>query len=183
MRIFKTVVSRSLFLVLAISSSLPAQEKSPGDVQKSCRDFVQEFYDWYAPKTQKLNAGRTWDLALKYRRSAFSPKLVRRLIEDSEAQARVAGEIVGLDFDPFLNSQDPNERYVVGNIAEKGGSYWAEVHSLRSGQKSEKPVVVPELVLKNRRWLFVNFHYGKSDQPEHENLLNVLKNLRKRRQK
>lgn len=183
MRMSKTVISWSVCLVLAISCLLPAQEKSLRDNHKSCREFVQGFYDWYVPKTRKLNAGRSWDLALKYRRAAFSPELVRRLREDSEAQAKVAREIVGLDFDPFLNSQDPDERYVVGNIAAKGDTYWIDVHSLRSGQKSEKPVVVAEVVPEGERCLFVNFHYGKSEQPERENLLGVLKSMRQNREK
>ena len=31
-------------------------------------------------------------------------------------------EIVGLDFDPFLNAQDIAERYLVGKIIPKGGT-------------------------------------------------------------
>ena len=183
MRISKIGAACSLFFLLAIPCPLPAQQKNPKDLQKSCLDFVQNFYDWYAPKTQEQNAGNTSDLALKYRSSAFSPELARQLRADSDAQAKVAGDIVGLDFDPFVNSQDPDERYVVGKITVKGDSYWVEVHSIRSGKKREKPVVVAELMLKDGRWRFVNFHYGERDRSTDENLLSTLKSLRESRQK
>ena len=67
-----------------------------------------------------------------------------------------------MDFDPFLNSQDLSERDVVESITHKGDSYWVEVYAMVSGKKSENPVVVPELVFKDRRWVFVSFHYGKT---------------------
>jgi hypothetical protein len=37
---------------------------------------------------------------------AFSPELASKLKEDLAAQEKSPGEIVGLDFDPFLNAQD-----------------------------------------------------------------------------
>ncbi len=81
-------------------------------------------------------------------RSAFDAELFRLLKEDAEAQDKVPGEIVGLDFDPILNSQDPSKRYVVGAITRKRDSYWAEVYSIRSGKKNKKRDVVAEVKLK-----------------------------------
>ena len=123
-----------------------------------------------------------WNLALKYKRSVFSPELFRQLIEDSEAQAKAAGDHVGLDFDPLLSSQDPSERFVVGNIARKNDTYLVEVYGMESGKKREN--VVPELVRKNGRWLFVNFHYPDFEHVPRNNgdLLSLLKNLREERQ-
>jgi len=144
---------------------------------------VQGFYDWYLKQTLNEKAGPASDLALKYKSSSFAPELLRRLKEDSAAQAKVSGEIVGLDFDPFLNAQDVGERYVVGKITPKQGSYWAEVYGVWNGKKSQKPDVVPELIFKDRHWLFVNFHYGKSKYPENENLLSILRVLREDRRK
>src|SRR5207253_10846874 len=84
--------------------------------------LVQGFYDWYAPKAVSTTVGFACDLAIAYRSSDFSPQLVQELREDSAAQANVEGVIAGLDFDPFLDSQDPGERYEVGTIAQKGSS-------------------------------------------------------------
>jgi FlaG/FlaF family flagellin (archaellin) len=89
------------------------------DSQRSCRDFVQRFYDWYVPIALKDNAGNPSDRALRYKSHAFSPELLTQLKEDSTAQAKAKGEIVGLDFDPFLNSQHPGERYTAEKVVGK----------------------------------------------------------------
>ena len=178
----KTIVCLSVFEFAAACGPLQAQSGSPHDRQESCRNFVQGFYDWYVPKALGENEGPAWAFALKNKRSVFSPELYRLLREDSAAQAK-AGEIVGLDFDPFLNSQDPEERYVVGNVTPKGDRYLVELRGISSGKKSEKPAVVAELTQNDGRWLFVNFHYGETKYPEDENLVSVLKNLRASRQK
>jgi hypothetical protein len=182
-RISKILSYLSLFFALAVSGSLRAQVKAPGDIQKACRGFVQGFYDWYVPKVLKEGSVRALGVALKYKGNSFDPELSRELREDSAAQAKVTGEIVGVDFDPFLNTQDPDEGYVAGSVTLKNGRCWVEVYAVRSGTRSEKPVVIPELATKNSQWLFVNFHYGNSERPETENLLSVLKNFRELRQK
>ena len=86
--------------------------------------------------------------------------------------------IAGLDFDPFLGSQDPGERYEVGTIAQKGSSQWADIHGVWAAQRSSSTDVVAELVLQDGHWTFVNFHY-----PDGSALLTILKLLREGRQK
>jgi hypothetical protein len=172
---FRRTICAGVFLFLALSWTVAG---SPPDLQKSCRDFVQGFYDWYVPKALKVNV-RPANLVLKYKSSAFSPELVRALQEDSEAQAKSPHQLVGLDFDPFLNSQDPSQRYVVGNVTVKGDRYWVEVYSITLGKRSPKPDVVPELMLKDGQWIFMNFHYGKSERSADENLVSTLKALRR----
>jgi len=120
------------------------------------------------------------DDALKYRRSSLAPELYRRLKEDSDASAKNPGEIVGLDFDPFVNSQDPCDHYVVGNISVKGDSYWVNVHGVCQGKRSKTPDVIPELIFKEGKWLFVNIHYSAKKD---DDLLSVLKALREDRAK
>ena len=177
----KATVWLSLFFIMATSSSL-AEVAGPPDIQKSCREFVQRFYDWYVPKALEESQVPSVDLALKYKRSAFSTELFQALNEDSAAQGKVAAEIVGLDFDPFLNSQEPRERYVVGNVTSKNDRYWVEVFSVSSGNKSAKPAVIPELTHKDGQWIFVNFHYRDGHDSEDADLLSILKNLRQLRQ-
>ena len=165
-------------LFFALPYSLQAQTKGSRGVSEPLRSFVQGFYNWYVPRALSDNAGPASELALKYKSSVFEPQLARALREDSAAQAKSPGEIVGLDFDPFLNSQDPAERYEVGRIARKGERYRADIYGVFSGQKRKKPDVVAELLEKNGRWFFVNFHY-----PEDGDLLTVLRLLRESRQK
>ncbi|MGA2502201.1 MAG: hypothetical protein ABSH20_31040 [Tepidisphaeraceae bacterium] len=146
----------------------------------SARDFAQKFYSWYVPIALNEHAGPAWDFVLKQRSSSFSPELLRALREDSAAQAKSPGEIVGLDFDPFLDSQDPEDRYEVGKVTRKGDSYWVEVFGVRSGKRMEPAAVLAELVRKNGHWTFVNFHYP---DPNGSDLLSTLKLLREDRQK
>src|ERR1051325_600832 len=98
------------------SSKTVTPDPSPRSQQIDIRvvqDFVQEFYSWYVPVAAKSRSGRASDLALSSLASAFESSLVRQLKEDSDAQAKVSGDIVGLDFDPFLAAQDPCQRYEV----------------------------------------------------------------------
>ena len=177
----KAVVCWTLFSLLAISSSL-AQENRPSDKQKSCRDFVQAFYDWYAPKALENDRGRAWDFALQYKPSAFSPELLQALKDDSQAQAKVKGEIVGLDFDPFLNSQDPSPHYFLGSVSCRDDDCSVEVYGVSSSGKRDT-TVRPELALRNKHWIFVNFHYGKSKFSEDENLVTTLQGLQAERRR
>jgi hypothetical protein len=182
MRIFKAIVWWSLTFPLGTSCSM-AQSSASRDMRKSCRDFVQGFYEWYVPKAVKESGAPASHLAVMYKSSVFSPDLLRALKEDSQAQAKAKGEIVGLEFDPFLNTQDPSPRYVLDKIISKDDGCLVEVYSISSGKKSAKPAVVAELVFKGGHWMFVNFHYGRSKRSEDENLVSTLKNLRADRQK
>ena len=123
------------------------------------------------------------EVALREKRSSFSPELVKGLKEDLAASKKSSGEIVGLDFDPFLNAQDIAERYFVGKITQTGDHYLVEVFGVWEGQKKSNPDVVPELAFENGQWIFTNFHYGKTASPVNENLVSVLQILKKDRRK
>jgi hypothetical protein len=95
-------------LLLLLPFGVHAQVQRVQPTPESVRGFVQGFYDWYVPKALDHKIFRAWDLALKTKSSVFSPELAQALREDSAAQDKAEkGELVGLDFDPFLNSQDP----------------------------------------------------------------------------
>ena len=150
------------------SSSAPAETKV-------VRDFVQDFYNWYVPAATNIGSGRPADLALQNRPSAFDPALARRLKEDSDAQAKVPDDIVGLDFDPFLAAQDPCERYEVMNAEAKAQHYLVAVRGVGGCEKHDAADVIAEVASVNGAWVFVNFHYPGERQSD---LLTVLKRLR-----
>src|SRR2546426_779775 len=181
----------SLIFALATSSTLVAQTESPQpqkDLQQSCLAFVQAFYDWYIPPwlTRNLESTATlerWDKSrdpLKFKAQLFSPELVRRLKEDYAAQAKVEGEIVGIDFNPYIGGNaGPLGRYVVGKLTRKGEGYRVKVYCIASGKKDKEPSVEAELVFKEDRWLFVNFRYAEGK--EGDDLMSILKLLREQR--
>lgn len=164
--------------LLTLPFSVQAQSENGVNASDSVKVFVQGFYDWYVPKALSSHSTPAWSTAVKEKGSCFSPELGRNLREDSEAQAKDEGEIVGLDFDPFLNSQDPGRRYSVGKVVPKGDSYLVEVHRIISGKPEAKLTATAEVTGKNGQWYFVNFIY-----PGGHNLLGVLKALKDDRDK
>jgi hypothetical protein len=122
--------------------------------ENSCRAFVQEFYDWYTPIAASEKYRLT--VSLRPKRLSFDPKLWKMLVADDTAQSK-ADEIVGLDFDPILNTQDPSSKFIVKSASVRGGRCNVAVVGINQGVEDEH--VMPELVLSDGRWIFVNFRY------------------------
>ena len=176
MRLSRSKALFSVACLLLATHSLQqaeAQTSDTSDMKESCRAFVQGFYDWYVPvahaETKKQPA---WDIALNKKGDSFAQALSRALRKEDAIHSKL--QDAGLDEDPFLNSQDPGERYVVGDARMTGDHCSADVYGIYSGRRSGKPEVVPELTLLNEKWIFVNFRYQSSD------LLGLLKSLGKR---
>lgn len=138
--------------------------------------FTQAFYDWYVPFSTSEHETK-WATVAAHRPHPFSPELLRALSDDEEAQAKDPDEIVGLDADPILASQDPCERYVAGDATRSGAGYRVNVHSVCDGKRSAAPDVVVELVPHAGSWTIVNFHYP----PDKGDLLTTLRLLKKER--
>jgi len=163
-----------LCLCLALCMSAFAQERPQQHTNKSCREFVGEFYTWYLANALKPNRFSDSDIALKSRPFLFSPDLVQQLKEDSDAQKKAGSDLVSLDADPFLGPDGPAERYIVERITIKDPKCWAEVHGVWGGKENEAPDVTPELLLKYGRWIFVNFYFPSPSDPKAWNLLGAL---------
>lgn len=162
-----------------LSLPLAASAQSPGSVTaRSCRQFTQQFYDWYVPFTRKGLSGPAWDLVLQRRANSLSPQLYEALKNDSASQAK--GELVGLDYDPFLNTQEPAVHYETGAISWVNGKCTVEVwrsSKNETAEKSDKPALVAELEQHNQRWRFTDFIYPT----ENTDLLKQLEQLKKAR--
>jgi hypothetical protein len=159
-------------ILLMVLCSLGAAAQVTGRPKVSPREFVESFFQWYVQRIHSDIPNRFWDSALNYKRSAFSSQLFELLKEDSDAQAR-CHDLVGPDWDLFLYTQEPAERYVVGRIAQRGQTYLAGIYAVRSGKQGEKPDETAEFVEKDGHWFFVNFHY-----PDGDDLLTILKSPR-----
>jgi hypothetical protein len=106
------------------ASTTPAATSKPATADDA-KQFVQRFYDWYVP----YGAAHSDAAALTQpeMKAAFAPELLRALLEDVEAARKNPGEIVGLDFDPVTNSQDPCARYKAFRAHQTGDTYWVDV--------------------------------------------------------
>lgn len=169
MRLFYTRMCSSLALATAICSLLLAQAKGPHIACGSVRGFVEGFYSWYVPRALNQDTAAGWNETLRLIRRDISNQLAKLLAEDAAAQASCS-DLVGLDFDPFLYTQEPAEKYDVGGVVPKGAGYQVKIYRVEGGTRAEKPDVVAEISQKDGHWVFVDFDYpGGSD------LLTVLK--------
>ena len=167
----------AFFFCLAFTFSLSGQERNLQSADVSCRGFVQEFYSWYLANSSK-DPERDGGVALQRRSYLFSPAIVEALREDDEAQVKAGSDLVSLDGDPFVGGDGLSEGYIVEKVTVKDGRCLAEVHAVWDGKKDETPDVTPELVMKNGKWLFVNFYFPSPLDPKGWNLLSALKALR-----
>lgn len=182
MIILRTTICLALSLLFPAGDLLYAQPSGSTNTARSCQEFVKSFYNSYARRA--FTNSRGWLIfSLRDRPSVFHPSLLRVFREYQSAPPNTRAETEKLDFDPFLNAQDTAESYTVENFRRNNDAFLVDVYSVSSGGKHEMPDVTPELVSKNGRWLFVNFHYPNSKTPEGENLVSILMSLRERRSK
>lgn len=168
----------ALVVALLVSGTVSQSQETVGD-GAACANFVQKFYDWYFAKAnQKDMKLSPFEIAVQQRSQLFSPELIKELKEDLRVSAKSPGEVVGLDFDPFLNAQDVATRYGLGKATSRNGKWYVPVYGTWNGKKNAKPDVVPELTCNNGKWIFTNFDY---EGPPKSNLLAVLKQLREER--
>lgn len=165
--------------LFGLQARVESKAQTKAQSSEAVKDFAQGFYSWYVPEALRTDETPAWSVALKYKRDVFSATLFRALKEDSEAQAKASGEIVGLDFDPFLNTQDPCDRYEVGTVISQGVGYRVDIYGVCSGKRDEKPDVIAEVARHDGSWVFTNFLYPTI----HSDLLGTLKTLREERQK
>lgn len=166
---FRTFCIAVSFAIVSFAGIRPLRAQAPSP---STRVFVTRFYSWYEPLALRDNGEPAWRIALKAKRGYFDQLLARRLQEDSAAQDQCE-DLVGLDFDPFLYSQNPAEHYEVGEVRRRGKIYKVEVYRVQAGQRSNKPDVIAGLERKHGRWVFVNFY-----SPDGGDLRTVLRALR-----
>lgn len=166
--------SISQVCIVLILSLLPCTLGSQTKARQrtlSPREFVEGFYAWYVPQALSDDTNAPWKSIFVHRSGDFSHEIVQLLREDSTAQAKCE-ELVGLDFDPFLYTQDPEEHYEVGQINQEGKAYFAEIYGVRDGKRLTKPALTVEFSKQSGHWQFLNFHY---DYPGGADLISVLR--------
>ena len=110
-----------------------------------------------------LAAARCCAAAMNAHPEYFSPNLYRALKRNTTKQETHDG-LQGLDFDPFLNSQDPASKYVVGNVDGTDEGYEIEVYGVQNGRRQGQPDVVAVVRNQHNHWVLTNFHYPDSGE-------------------
>jgi hypothetical protein len=158
---------------LALTGCGTPQTKAPTADGALCLRMTQDFYDWYLPLTHKEMKEMPWGLAVRTKTDLFSPALVSALKADSDAKEHSSGDQVGIDFDPFLASQDPADHYQARNVTCQANRCLVEIWSGSSAptaDKTSKPDVIVELVQEGGTCRFLNFRYPS----ENSDLLTIL---------
>jgi hypothetical protein len=181
------------------SAAAPAQAKSSPDspaavVQqvrveteqgKSCLEFVHGFYDWYFDRINeekgRATAGPNSYEVLTLKPQVLAPELRQMLKEDVEATSKNRDEIVGLDFDPFINAQDWEGKYWVNSVNVKDGTCRASVWGMDADKKRD--IVHPQLKITNGNWIFVDFFYPETTGRADASLMGILTDLRDERER
>jgi hypothetical protein len=127
---------------------------APDSSTLSAARFAQAFYDWYARQGERFEA------AVRDSPAVFAPVLLQAMRADIEAQARDSQEIVGLDWDPFLATQDPCNPYRVGSSTRRGDTILVSVKGACPGmERPDTPDVVAEVGQVEGRWVFLDFRH------------------------
>lgn len=174
----KIAMVTSLLLVSCLlAPPFGALARPPSTETGSARKFVQDFYVWYQQEQKKDHQQALSTVAFETRPQWFSAAIVEGLREDDAAAAKSPDEVVGLDFDPFTNSQEDCGPYTTGKVVSAGKTYRVEVFGSCPGTGSRQPDVIAAVEKIKGSWVFVDFYY-----PGHDDLFSVLKELKKERE-
>lgn len=167
------------FFLITAALVVPAgmAADTPSATMAAAQDFTQKFYDWYVKQDAQDDNDSAEDIALKTKPRYFDAGLMKALKEDLAAAAKSPDEIVGLDFDPIMNTQDTCGPYKTGKVTQEGDTYRVEVFGTCTPEKPGQPDVIPALTQVQGAWIFVNFYY-----PGNGDLLTVLQDLKKERE-
>jgi hypothetical protein len=168
----RILIAGLLFVAAPAFAAEPATAAPTGT---EARAFVQAFYDWYVKGVIDSDA------ALKKKPAYFSPELTQALKADEAAAAKSPDEVVGLDFDPFLNAQDVCSPYKAGAVKQVGDAYEVEVLGSCADLKPGQPDVVVRLMRHGASWMFTDFIYPARDDQPQQDLFAILKALQQER--
>lgn len=158
-------------LVYALLLFTPLQIRAPLDSTRVARDIVAKFYTWYVPASQKPDADTR---ALGDARWHFDPTLARELRADRAAARASKDEIVGLDMDPYLNSQDPCERYAPSGVRRDGKDFLVDVKGSGNCGTHTTVDVTVRVRFQGTTPVFVNFLYPGPTGDSLDKLLRTL---------
>ena len=150
-------ISAALLLGLALGGCRPKPPATYVTMSATIdrgRAFVVDFYDWYA----KPGAMKNIDSALAVRRSSFAPDLAALIDSDKACAVRTRGEC-NLEEDPILASQDPCERYEVGNGLVQGDTVSVMIFGICDGKRGHLPDVIAYVLPHDSGWRFIDFVY------------------------
>lgn len=127
---------------------------APDSAAQAAARFIQSFYVWYK------QIGERYEDAVADSPGWFAPALVAAMRLDNAAQRANPAEVVGLDWDPFLDTQDPCDPYQVTGTSRRGDTVLAAVNGMCNDRPPQvQPDVIAEVRYVGGRWVFVDFRH------------------------
>ncbi len=147
--------------------------------EAGARAFVQSFYDWYTGRmlaASKSKSGKGWGFidGIRGRPDSFSPELKRLLEEDYAAARKCPSDVVGLDWDPFLETQDSPGAYRVGKVEKTAQGFRMSVDDMKA-RGVNNPVAQADVAFVGGHWMFVDFVEEPTDPKSRQGLVAILK--------
>lgn len=155
----KAVKGWPLVMLLLAFAAWPIPAPACGMGDGSASAFVTRFYERYLDAARADPSAMPWVARLMDDGDCFGEALGQALRADVRAQAGASGEIVGIDFDPFLASQDP-EGYRLGSVQCTEERCRVELSMDSGGRKS---AIDPVFILVDKRdgqWRIVDVEYS-----------------------
>jgi hypothetical protein len=151
--------------------------------EAGARAFVQGFYDWYSGRmlaVSKSKSGKGFGFSdgIRGKPDSFSPELKRLLEEDYAAARKCPSEVVGLDWDPFLETQDDPGAYAAGKVEKTAQGLRVSVDD-RKSRGARNPVAQAEVAFVGGHWMFVDFVEEPTDPKVRQGLVAILKGYEK----
>lgn len=157
---------RALALLLpcftaAIGNDALAQRASaPSAVEQDAMRFTQDFLRRYLGQFEESpERAANWN-PLDGIREDLSPGLLAALAADRDASIANDDEIVGLDFDPFINAQDVCEAYEARAAVARDTTTDVGVYNTCDWGHPLIPDVIYQLQRHGDRWMVVDLRYG-----------------------
>lgn len=154
----KPHLSRLLLISLVIIFT-PLSSVAADDIS-SAENEVRSFYSWYVPFATTIGSNDpAFSKVIRLNPDILSSSLRQKLAADLARKMRSAGTIEGLDFDPFLGSQDPCPHYEVTGSKIVKSHYLVEVRPICAPGAPQANIIV-SLVKTSGRFVIDNIIYG-----------------------
>jgi hypothetical protein len=138
---------------------------APTDSSQAVRAFVQHFYDVYTDPS--FSPAWPWLDVDQF----VDAKLMTALRADSVASLDMRRSREIINFDPFLDSQDPCPHYAVVEVRRNGAAYDVTVKPVCADPRwqTQRPVV--EVMRQGDRWMITNMRYDHAGPKDLRGLL------------
>jgi hypothetical protein len=163
------ILTLCIYAMIASRTPLHQGMEKPSEVG-TVRQFVQSFYDWYAPKA--FGSAITPLNALEVKVLDFSPEIRRALDDYLQEQKKVQDFTIGFNDDPFQDWANSYKQYSTGKIEQKGDMWLVSVNAVPKGHEYVSGYVVAKVKKAGKGWCFADI------MGVQESLLSDLKRMR-----